>query len=117
MQIAQIHGDRAEQADEEPQFPFRVQFTTPVVKPVTVPTFAYVSSKVNFDSIMYTAILRGPNMQAIIREVRSYWPDAETQLVEQGVAGFTATDTTLMSVQFGAERFEPKPSRSWKIWR
>jgi len=84
------------------EMPFRIQFFTPVVRPAALPDFAYVSTSLNFDSVMYTAIVRDRSPQAAILKIVSYWPDAIISSLEQGTAAFRANDYYLRAVEYGS---------------
>jgi hypothetical protein len=88
--------------DEEAVAPFRIQFTTGTVKPTRLPEFAYVSTRLFFDSIMYTAFVWDADVRGALIRIKDAWPDASPQYVQKGVQHFDQHDTQIHSVMFGA---------------
>lgn len=99
-----------------PSISYRIQFTSDVVKPRTLPPFAYVVTRVNFDSIVYTAVLQSSDLDMALLSIRSYWPNAQPHEAEEGINYFHDADTNLVSKQFGAITAKP-PARWWEIHR
>jgi hypothetical protein len=82
--------------------PYRVQFATGTIRPKFLPEFAYLSTKLDFEHIVYTAIVRGTSMSDVIRQITDAWPDAVCRLAEQGVAAFQDEDKHVGCVMYGA---------------
>lgn len=85
---------------------YRVMFSVGHVKPKSLPEFAYVSSEVRFDSVVFTAILQATSLEDAIGRIKAQWPDALPRVAQENVRAFQQSDSHLASVQFGATRVE-----------
>lgn len=97
---------------------YRIQFAVNTVKPKTLPPFTYVTSKVFFDCLLYTAIVEAAGLDAAITLIRKHWPDAQPRLAEENRSSFDAEDSSLPSVRFGAVHIPAKRSlfSVFKFW-
>jgi hypothetical protein len=91
-----------------PLIPFRIQFATSTVKPLALPDFPYVSTRLTFDSVVYTAIVLGTDLDDATKRIRAFWPKAEPHEATMGTNAFEFADSHLPSVQFGALQASPK---------
>lgn len=90
--------------------PYRIQFAAHVVGPQGLPPFAYVTSAIGFDHVVYTAVVQATSLDDACNRVALYWPHAEFREAEEGVNAFRSEDTHLTSRQFGAIRVTHKPT-------
>lgn len=100
--------ERGFEKDTQPTHSYRVKFSVGRVKPRGLPEFAYVSSEIRFDSVVFTAILQATSLSSALQCITAHWPDAEPREAEEGVRSFRAEDSHLASVQFGATRVLPE---------
>ena len=91
-----------------PQNAYRIQFSTPVVGPKELPDFPYVTSKIEFAAVVYTAVVHAESLQQASTRVWAYWPKAVLLEAEEGVSAFRTEDTHLTSHQFGSVRVVTK---------
>lgn len=93
---------------DEPEtlYSYRVKFSVGHVKPKALPEFAYVTSEVRFDSVVFTAILQAASLEEALNRIKAQWPDAQPREAQEGVRAFHQNDNHLASVQFGATRVE-----------
>lgn len=105
--------------DREKRFFYRIQFAVDRIKPKDIPPFPYVTSKVFFDCLVYTAIVQGSSLADVVAQVRRYWPDAQPRLAEENRGSFDAEDSCLASMRFGSVTIPNKRSvfDKLKLWR
>lgn len=96
------------EAEALPLYSYRVKFAVGHVKPKSLPEFAYVTSEVRFDSVVFTAILQAASLDEALGRIKAQWPDAQPREAQEGVRAFHPNDNHLASVQFGATRVEPE---------
>lgn len=89
--------------------PYRIQFAVATVGPQGLPPFAYVTSAIGFDHVVYTAVVQGTSLTDACDRISMHWPIAEFREAEEGVNAFRSEDTHLTSRQFGAIRVTEKP--------
>lgn len=99
------------ESNDDPVTPYRVQFSTETIKPRGLPDFPYVATKLTFDSVIYTAVIRAASLQAALESLSRYWPDAQPREAQENVNSFAAGDTGVSSNILGAQRVEPRKSR------
>lgn len=80
----------------------RVRFSSGVVKPQSLPTFAYVSTELLFDAIIYTAIVQAKDTDKAKDQILKFWPDAVIRFIEVGQTSFLAEDQSIKSVYYGS---------------
>jgi hypothetical protein len=93
--------------------PYRVQFATGTIRPKLLPEFPYMSTKLDFEHIVYTAIVRGTSLNDVVGQIAEAWPDAICRLAEQGVSGFQEDDKHVGCVMYGSYIECTQPS-TWK---
>lgn len=91
---------------------YRIVFSTPTVKPRSLPEFAYVSKELRFDSVVYSAIVHAPSLQMAIEAIQQQWPDAQPEYAVEGDTNLDADQTDVNSKSFGARRYANTP-----FWR
>lgn len=104
-------GESAGVVKITPATPFRIQFTSDVVKPKALPPFPYIATKVDFDGVVYTARVMASDLDAAVRTIRAYWPMAEPFEAQEGVNSLSDGDTIYTARQFGS--VEAQPKRKW----
>lgn len=80
----------------------RVRFSTGTVKPTSLPSFAYVSTELLFDAIIYTAIAQAKDITKAENEIVKFWPDAVIRFIEVGQSSFKNEDQSIKSVYYGS---------------
>lgn len=103
---AKFVADAVPQSHPQELYSYRVKFSVERVKPKSLPEFAYVTSEVRFDSVVFTAILQGTSLDDALARIKAQWPDAQPREAQEGVRAFHQNDNHLASVQFGATRVE-----------
>lgn len=104
---AKFIADALPQPQPQELYSYRVKFSVERVKPKSLPEFAYVTSEVRFDSVVFTAVLQGTSLDDALARIKAQWPDAQPREAQEGVWAFHPNDNHLASVQFGATRVDP----------
>lgn len=87
---------------------YRIQFATITIQPEKLPLFSYVASKLTFDTVIYTAIVRAESPEQATSKIRESWPNAQVRYVEEGVDRFRQTDLIADTSYFGTVTMRPR---------
>lgn len=63
---------------------YRATFITKTIAPARVPTFQYMASGINHDTLEYIAILDAKDVDTALAAITELWPDATPVMVEAG---------------------------------
>jgi len=100
-----------ESETEDETHMYRVQFSTPTVKPGTFPNFPYVATEVAFDHVKYTAVIRAATTQEAIATIMESWPGAEVRYIQPNMGEFKRDDVLIKNTWFGT--MIPRKQEGW----